>query len=53
MGKNGQAQKNEIGKEKKYSLYGNPRIKATISFRCSPIFFFPRWTVFEYFRKSD
>ena len=39
MGKNGQAQKNEIGKEKKYSLYGNPRIKATISFRCSPIFF--------------
>ena len=31
--------KTRLGKKKKYSLYGNPRIKATISFRCSPIFF--------------
>ena len=45
--------KMRLGEKKKYSLYSNPRIKATISFRCSSLFFSPRWTVFEYFQKSD
>ena len=34
--------KMRLGEKKKYSLYSNPRIKATIPFRCSSIFFFPK-----------
>ena len=43
--------KMRLGEKKKYSLYSNPRIKATISFRCSAIFFFPQgelsWNIFR------